>query len=383
MPDQGGLPEESVEDRKAAKPGFYPASLGLSFLVPPAAQTLSITVRWGDYEHRPGGKAGDGDDPEPPVWQRRDRERTLDVPVSHGQDYDVPDSGDTLALHVVERAVETARLTGISAGTRAVSIFLVNRRPPDQARPNAAYAFQAELEVRCAEGFAARPDPRGVPADDWDAKVADLHYADAPEYASGHGVSADWEVEGGECRLIRTTWIPEAHVAKTETVAMPDVELSMDALGCLPDGRAARTALEPLVADYRRWIEVQGKNVATLSGTRRQTGEELLRRASEAAERIGRGIALLARDDEALDAFRVANRAVGHALRRRLGIDAPAWRASSWPSCCESRGARRSRASRTADRGLAVLPHRRWQDGGVSRPCGVRDGVAAASAPGP
>ena len=43
--------------------------------------------------------------------------------------------------------------------------------------------------------------------------------------------------------------------------------------------------------------------------------------------RIGKGIELLATNDQALDAFRVANRAVARALRQRLGIDDPAWRA--------------------------------------------------------
>ena len=60
---------------------------------------------------------------------------------------------------------------------------------------------------------------------------------------------------------------------------------------------------------------------------RRETAEELLRFAGVAADRIERGIAILAQDTDALDAFRVANRAVARALRKRLEIDAPRWRA--------------------------------------------------------
>jgi hypothetical protein len=52
-----------------------------------------------------------------------------------------------------------------------------------------------------------------------------------------------------------------------------------------------------------------------------------MRLAGIAADRIEQGIALLARDAEALDAFRVANRAVARALRKRLGIKTPRWRA--------------------------------------------------------
>jgi hypothetical protein len=54
---------------------------------------------------------------------------------------------------------------------------------------------------------------------------------------------------------------------------------------------------------------------------------ELLRSAGLAADRIERGIACLVQDRDALDAFRVANRAVARALRKRLGIETPKWRA--------------------------------------------------------
>src|SRR5690606_18820673 len=34
VPEEAGLAEESTDDRKAAKKGFFPSSMGLSFLVP-------------------------------------------------------------------------------------------------------------------------------------------------------------------------------------------------------------------------------------------------------------------------------------------------------------------------------------------------------------
>ena len=157
--------------------------------------------------------------------------------------------------------------------------------------------------------------------------MADLHYADAPAFATGHGVSVEWEIVDGACRLLRTAWIPSAEVEKTETVDVSGVELSMEALGALADGAAAEAALGPLVTEYRSWIEARQSEIASLSGVRRETAEELLRLAGVAAERIERGISVLAEDADAFDAFRVANRAVARALRQRLEIDAPRWRA--------------------------------------------------------
>src|SRR5207253_3436119 len=175
--------------------------------------------------------------------------------------------------------------------------------------------------------FVPRPDLRGVRAAEWDEQVADLHYADTPEYATGHGVSAEWEVVDDTCHLLRTAWIPTAEVENTATVDVPGVELSMEALGALPDGAAAEAGLRPLVAQYRGWIEARRAGIATLQGARRETATEVVRIAGLAADRIDRGIGVLAQDGDALDAFRVANRAVARALRKRLAIETPRWRA--------------------------------------------------------
>ena len=238
-----GLAEESSEERSAAKRGFFPSSIGLSFLVSSESDDLAVTVRWGAYskDEHPGS---DGKPIE--VWRRHPQERTVAVALSTPvADHPVPGSGG-LRLHVVVRAVETERLAGLPAGTRSVSVFLINGRGSQAGSPDdpesaddavRAYVFQAEIEVSGDAPFVPRPDPRGAMAIDWDDQVADLHYADVPAYATGHGTSADWETINGECRVLRTTWIPSATVAKTETAAVPDAELSMEALVLSPTGQ--------------------------------------------------------------------------------------------------------------------------------------------------
>ncbi len=330
IPESAGLGEESNEERKAAKKGFFPSSMGLSFLVPKDARPLNVTVRWGDYTQEEA-KGADGKPIK--VWQRAPREATVPVPLARSGDpevHDVPES-DGLQLHVVVRTIAAENLEGhIPPGTRSVSVFLVNHRapiPPEGGEPDLAYAFQPEVEVSCEQPFVPRPDLRGAQAAEWDEQVADLHYADTPAYATGHGVSADWEIVDDACHLLRTAWVPSAEVEKTTTVAVSGVELSMDALGALADGAAAGVALRSLPNEYRAWIETRRGDLATLQGPRRDTAEELLRIAALAADRIERGIAALAEDADTLDAFRVANRAVARALKTRLKIDEPRWHA--------------------------------------------------------
>src|SRR3984893_17503384 len=49
VPEFAGIDEGSNEERKAAKKGFFPSSMGLSFLIPKEAQRIHVIVRWGDY----------------------------------------------------------------------------------------------------------------------------------------------------------------------------------------------------------------------------------------------------------------------------------------------------------------------------------------------
>jgi len=292
-----------------------------------ATRTLTVTVRWGDYAP---AQVDVGDGKPTPVWQRTPREVPVLVPLTGAADpvtHAVKDSGG-LELQVVERPIPTEDLDGqLPSGARSVSVFLVNRRSANKENPDLAYAFQTEVDVRCELPFVPRPDLRGSAAVEWDERVADLHYADMLEYATGHGVAGDWEVVSGECRHLWTTWMPGAQVEKTATVEMKGVERSMEALGSLSDGAAAKAALGPLVTEYRAWIQARRASLAALPAPRRETAEELLRLAGVAADRMDRGIALLGSDTDALDAFRVANRAVARALRQRLNPKTPPeWR---------------------------------------------------------
>ncbi len=349
--EAGGVDDETPPEAPAARRAFLPSSLGLSLLVPSEARRLDVTIRWGDYKPERPVRSGDAPTEEPTdpaealegfhFWRRVQREGqlTIDVVEETGRppEFPVPESGG-LAVVLTVRPVGTWATSegGVPPGTRSVSLFLVNRRPPssDESRDE-AFAFQAQLEVTSDVPFVPRPDLRGLESEDWDDRVADLQYRDVGEFAVGHSVSTHADVDTSRStRTVRTVWIPTAEVERVAPEPIPGAELSMEALGSLPDAAAARSALTPIVVRYRDWIEGQRNALeTTLTTRRRESADELLRRASIAADRIEAGVAML--DDAiALDAFRVANRAMAAAARRRTAIprgvlpeavEAPTW----------------------------------------------------------
>ena len=333
--DAAGLDDATPPEPAAARRKYLPSSIGLSVLVPANARQLKVTVRWGDYQQT---KAGDGHGGSV-EWRRYPNEKqfVLRLPERTAQpiEQDVPDSRGLRAALSVRPVQSGGGECDLPSGARSVSIFLVNRRKPapDDTRDE-AFAFQAEIEVESDEGFIPRPNLRSLESEEWDERVADLQYQDAYEYAVGHSVATEAAPdEAGQCRSVRTCWIPQAEVERVAPATITGVELSMDALGQLQSNADAESKLGKLVTEYRMWIEWQRGKVPASPIKRKETAEELLNRAEAAAKRIEAGIELL-KEPLVLEAFRIANQAMSMATRQRHGVMLdkdpatvqPAWR---------------------------------------------------------
>ena len=255
--------------------------------------------------------------------------------VAHGRPtrFELPGSGG-LAVVCLVRPTRVQTLGGALAAW-AVSLFTVNRRPPapDGDGQDAAFAFQVEMNVEADRPLIPRVNLNGLDSGDWDERLADLHYRDVAEYAVGHNVSTCADLTGDECRRVRTEWMPRAGVPRVEPSVIGAVEFDMETLGDLDGAPAAKVGLEPLVEQYRDWIAAQRQDAAAFTGRHREVAEELVRRADRVADRIQAGIDLLSEPD-VLEAFRIANRAMAAAARRRRAqeegkrprdVAAPAW----------------------------------------------------------
>lgn len=362
--DEGAEPAQGGDDarepeRGSSKRVYLPSSMGLSVLVDAATTQLDVSVNWGDYlpeeqKHDAESESEQNADAEPSSsetevrrtsrqprstpWIRTPRTTSISITLpARGADdpieHDLP-SSDGLKLVVLVRPTRIRYFEG-ERNAHVVSLFVVNRRvPADDDLQDTAYAFQVQLSVSADKPFLPRFDPRGLDSEDMDERLSDLHYRDVAEYAVGHNVSVRADTVDGYCNRVRTEWMPTAAVERVEPSRIDDVEFGMEALGALQGGKEAKRLLNPLVTAYRNWISDQGIKADEFSGRRKEVADGLVSNAEVAANRIQSGIDLLD-DPDLLEAFRIANRAMAAAARRRMAqekkcapnaVDFPKWR---------------------------------------------------------
>src|SRR5439155_20395713 len=123
-------------------------SIGVSVLVPAGATELRVTARWGDYTAREVGTRPDIE------WDRHERRETVAVKLLKDRAgkpaTPVPDTNGLEVVTSVRAIKRPEELSGLPAGTRAVSVFLVNRREPIEGRDelkDSVFAFQARLTL--------------------------------------------------------------------------------------------------------------------------------------------------------------------------------------------------------------------------------------------
>ena len=251
-------------DRTAARSSPHPASLGLSLLVSADTPTLSIQLDWGDYRRlepvsAEATAASETVESSVERWQRDPQHPapiTLKLPASGNcsrQSQPVP-ADPRLKLAYSVRVIPNR-----PDRARVVSVFLSNERGDASTveRRDEHFIFQPQITVTSPLPLLPQPNLRGRDDhDEWDERVADLQDREVHSYAVGHGVATEADISAeGDCRTVRTVWIPHAAVDFVASSPIPNVELRMETLAAMPDAAAVETALRPLISGYRDWIQ--------------------------------------------------------------------------------------------------------------------------------
>ena len=299
---------------------MWASSMGLSCVVAPGVDILTVTVSWGQY-----AKSDVLDDAGNPhrQWSREPVRREIHPRLNEDPSRRYPLTGPEVYLVVEVRPG--------SDGKRVVEIGLVNAQQEPPANADTAWLFQPQLVVTAAVQadravFCPIDDPledqAATPYDDAEERHLRLLYRNRFQHAVGRNVAVHAQVRPGDrCAWrLETTWLPSYEVPATvappagEGTPLGSLELSMEALA---DASAAELAamLTPLAHGYTAWLDEQAAKVPALPDALKATAEAAIFTARQCAQRIRTGIDLVSdpaahRHAEALAAFCFANRAM-------------------------------------------------------------------------
>ena len=333
---EGEEAEEQTEGQAPVAASLDPSSIGISFAVEAGSDPVSVVLRWGEYAklEKPGVGTDvselpverDGDPGETATqrersvfeWPRTQCEvaRTLPVRVTDGVQKDSLTPG-----------VEMQWLGREIRSMIVFSIFLVNaREAPRAARPeDTSWIYQPEIEVSVGEPVIVARDLAVDTIDpDPDIASADLTYRRRRELATGHGVSADWELADGSVERAMRVWscvIPDRGVPIVSPAGEGVAPLGMDELA-RADGGELASLLSPLADAYKCWICDRDQELVSIDEPLRKVGRDHLLLARDALVRIEAGIELLRTDESARAAFNFANRAMALQLRKSTEVRA-------------------------------------------------------------
>ena len=372
-PDADGAGGAATDNEEPEAPNarrrFLPSSVGLTVLLDPDVTSIEARVSWGDYRTEPPlpeaillpeplpeelGEDGKPKRIERPIveWIRTPKDRVVALPIKDGRGRPivVPESaaeqrrGGGLVLETHSRLFSYTTPHGKAECVRALTVFLVNRRATvHRFYADVSYAFQARLELVSETGFRPRRDLSGYRAQDWDLRIADLHYRDMREWAVGRNAAAGWDTSEDSANGVTRVWTDPLPSAEVKRVAPNEdaefkakVTFGMEALAQLAegDGTGLRAALADLPLLYGIWIDAERSKLAGLPARRRETGERLVAEMATAKDRIAKGVEILSINAKARTAFRFMNLSVSMAARRRVAgatgdpsaLDEPQWR---------------------------------------------------------
>jgi len=325
----GGDDEDGAEETTTPLIiGFNPSSFGLSFLLDAKVRALRVTVSWGDYRREKAEVAGSSTN----VWRRYQRDVLVDgVRVgTPGAISRIPLSASSASTGVVITGHDDPEIAieGVVhdfAGHRAVSLFLVNRRTKgalgDRSKDE-RWIYQPRLVVTTSDResvFVAKDfkaDPLSVD-DDGEAATNALLYRHAREFATGHGVAAEWDApteDGKRTTAVFTEFMPKHEVplliAPSEQTGGATLDMKTLAEAATPDQLVK--LLDPMVIAYEAWIA--GTESASLAqdiqgdAQLKDAAKVNIDRCKDCAARMRMGLDLLRSDPHVFTAFLFANR---------------------------------------------------------------------------
>ena len=339
VPSSSPDDQDDQEIDASTNQSLVPSSIGFTFCVESALDSIQLSANWGRYERTQSEKLDEKSGKPRRCWKR------------------VPSGGSTtlslksriiapivLDEHCPSVIVKGSVSAPLENGDRLVTLFLVNTQLVPEENQDRAWVFQPEMIVRDAGGrpvFRRRPILRPDQFDD-EREELEMIYRERVEFAVGHGVAVHATVSDDDSQRaieLRTAVIPEYETPVTEPPGREPEDrpamkhliehglLDMDTLAKL-ERKELVEGLRVLVDDYGDWITESRSAMMDSLGDYSRQASSTMERCAQILQRLHEGLEVIARDDNALAAFRFANRAMAsqrvrsvYSLAKRRGDD--------------------------------------------------------------
>lgn len=243
---------------------------------------------------------------------------TVEDAVIRFGDSDYSDNEDTSSLDGTKAKLVALR-TKISDDVYSITIMLVNGNENPKAKA-AECIFQSKIEVSTENNdfvfVESNPNPNPEYMDD-EERSLELLYRHKKIYATGLGTSTDWKITDDGKGTLWTDFFPAKEIpamsfSLPKNDMLSDEELSMKYLSDLDsaDRETKLISLTRLVDLYRGWIDNLDRVAETLDERYRSAAAKNIAECRRAAERMYSGIETLRGNDNAYNAFLLANRAM-------------------------------------------------------------------------
>lgn len=285
-----------------------PSSIGVSVILEPGTEEISLKAQWGEYVREVGTPEGEEDEETSRALWRRAPVIADPLVISlrrHGA-HRTPVSDDgRVSVEWLVRPLGQAIV---------LSVFLVNRRPRATSwleREQRAI-FQPALSIRAGDDrpviIGRHPDLPIGGSGEPDEMAARLLFRDELEFAVGHGCAAAWERDGDRAAQVWTDLLPSMELpALVAQENVPGLELDMGELSRDHGPDELELLLRPLLDVYGSWIDQLEMRIPNLPEHMREQGASHMAGCREALERIAGGITLLKTDEASRRAFRLMN----------------------------------------------------------------------------
>ena len=315
---EAGSPEDGQPDTSPATlTSMSPSSMGLTLTVAGEAPAIVVTARWGRYHRELSETIVTARTGAPKMVRKREQVEHTSPPIRLAPGpipaWNPSDEQPEVLVRGLVRRLHDEWI---------VTLFLVNGQAAPRKSQDRAWLFQTELSVAAPDGAAIfRARPRLHAGGQAEQRALAMTYRRRIEFAIGHGVSVHAETAPGQPeRAVRiaTRAVPAYEVARTDAPSPDDIpdlaRLTLD-MKVLADTQAddLPECLGALPDAYASWIAAQRARVddpATGLAASGDVAAAAMDCCAVTLKRIQEGIALLARDAHAAEAFRFMNRAM-------------------------------------------------------------------------